>query len=176
MSNIGRFNINTKESSQEPDMIKTRLFELSENTSTSSEFGKVKNMKTTYKLLFKILIGCLISREGSTDQISWDHKHFIWYIVNEENINLHGYIFHHLCETIKDNNKHKNKNVAYARLMFELFHQGRLIDSLKVASTSEDLDYIHGNFLSASVLTNLKLLKKNEVVLSKDPLKVRSSK
>lgn len=106
VSNTGRFTLNTKENSPEVDIIKTRLFELSKNTSTSSDFGKAKNMKTTYKLMFKILIGCLIPREGSTDQILWDHRHFIWYLVNKESINLLGYIFPHLCEAIKDIKKH----------------------------------------------------------------------
>lgn len=67
VSPMRRCTLNTKESNPEAGVIKTRLFELSENTSTSLDFGKVKNMKTPYKLLFKILIGCMIPREGSTD-------------------------------------------------------------------------------------------------------------
>lgn len=58
-------------------------------------------MKDEFKLLFKILINCLIPREGSTYQISWDHKHFIFYLKNEDKINLSAYIFNHLCEAIK---------------------------------------------------------------------------
>lgn len=51
-----------------------------------------------------------------------------------------------------------------------------MIDSLKVASAHDDLDEIHGNILSTSVLANMKLLKNNEMVLSKYPLRVRSEK
>lgn len=54
--------MNTKESNPEADVIKTSMFELSENISTSLDLGKVKNMKTPYKLLFKIVIGCLTPR------------------------------------------------------------------------------------------------------------------
>lgn len=176
MSNIWRFIINTKESSHEADVIKTRLFELSKDTWSFSDFVKVKNMKTTYKFMFKILIACLIPIEGSTDQFFRDHRHFIWYLVNEENINLPGYIFNHLCEYIKDINKLKKNNVHYVRILYELFHQGRLIDYLKSSSAHDDLEEIHGNILSASVLDNMKLLNKNEMVLSKDPLRVRSVK
>lgn len=57
-----------------------------------------------------------------------------------------------------------------------MFHQGHLINSLKDGSTHEDLEEIHWNILSASYLANTKLLKKNEVVLYKDPLNVRSLK
>ena len=121
VSNIWRFIMNTKESSHEADVIKTRLFELSEDTWSSSDFAKVKNMKTTHKLVFKILVACLIPIEGSTDQFSRDHRHFIWYLVNEENINLPGYIFNHLCEYIKDIKKLKKKNVPYVRSYMNCF-------------------------------------------------------
>lgn len=168
--------MNTKESSLEADLIKTRLFELLENTCPSSDFEKVKNMKTTYKLLFKILIGCPTPREGKTDQIFWDHRHFIWYLVNEQNINLTSYILHHLCEAIKESKKYKKKNVPYDKLLPELFDQGHLIYSLRDAFAYNDLEKIHGNILFALVLANMKLLKKNEVVLSEEPLRVRSSK
>lgn len=104
VSNTERLALNTKERSMEDDMIKTWLCE---NSSSAYEFGNMKNMKTTYKILFNILIGCLTPREGSTNQISWDHRHFIWYLENKENTNLHGYIFHHLCESMKDSKKHK---------------------------------------------------------------------
>lgn len=56
-------------------------------------------------------------REGSTYHISWDHKHFIFYLNNEDNINLSAYISNRLCEAIKDNTKLQNKNVPYARLL-----------------------------------------------------------
>lgn len=55
---------NTKESNKEAKSIKSSMF------LTSKDFGKVKNMHIAYKLLFKIIIGCLIPREGSIDQIS----------------------------------------------------------------------------------------------------------
>lgn len=53
--------------------------------SVLSDIGKVKNMKKEFRLLFKILIGCLIPRKGNTDKTSWDHKHFILYLKNEDN-------------------------------------------------------------------------------------------
>lgn len=72
--------------------------------------------------------------------------------------------------------KHKKKNVPDARLLSELFHQHHIINSLGAASAHDDLEEIHGNILSASVLANMKLLKKNEVVLSNETLIVRGSK
>lgn len=166
-----RFILNTTESSPEADAIKINFFELSGET-CSSDFGKVKNMKTDFKLLFKILIGRMIPREDNSNQISWDHRHFIFYLVNKYNINLPAYIFHNLCEAIKESKKHIKNNVPYAKLMSELFHQGCLIDALKTVSDNEDLQDIHGNILYALVQENMKILKKSDVVLSKYPLRI----
>lgn len=91
MDNIGRCALNTKDSSYESGLIKQHLFLKSE------DYGNVKNLEIEFILLFIILIDCLIPREGSTNQISWYHKHFIWFLVNQEKINLHAYMFHHLC-------------------------------------------------------------------------------
>ncbi|CAL5211990.1 unnamed protein product [Lathyrus oleraceus] len=56
MDNIGICALNSKDSSHESSVIKQRLFLKSE------DFEKVKNMEIEYKLLFKILISCLIPR------------------------------------------------------------------------------------------------------------------
>lgn len=91
-------------------------------------FVKVKNMVIEFKLLFRVLIGCMIPREGNTDQISWDHKHFIWFLVNMEKINLSAYIFNHMCEVIKESIKHNKNNVSYVSYpnfvrVRKIFHQ-----------------------------------------------------
>lgn len=125
-----------------------------------------------YEFSVKILIGCLIPREGNTGHISWDHKHFIFYLKNEDKISFSAYIFNHPCEEIKDSTKHRKKNVPYGRLLSELFFQGRLIDVLKVLTDSWDLEDIYENILSALVLANMKMRTKSIIVASKIPLAV----
>lgn len=66
--NFGRFVVNSKENNLGANVIKIYLFDNAGNL-FSSEFGKVKNIQNNFKLLFKILIECLIPREGSTDKI-----------------------------------------------------------------------------------------------------------
>lgn len=97
-------------------LIKNKLFE------NGSESDEAKNMLVQKRLLYRIPIGCLIPREGSTDQIPKDCKHFILFLVNKHEINLPAYICNHLCESIRERKKHQKKNVPYARLLFELFH------------------------------------------------------
>lgn len=114
--NSGRFVVGTKDNSPEANAIKWCLC-LFNNDDNLGSSDKVKNMKREFRLLFKILIGCVIPREGSTGQISWDHKHFIFYLKSEDGINLSSYIFNHLCEAIKDNTNLLKMNVPYARLL-----------------------------------------------------------
>lgn len=78
-------------------------------------------MKDDFRFLFKILINFLVPREGSTYHISWDQKHFLFYLKDENMINISAYIFNHLCEAIKDSTKLRKKNLPYARLLSELF-------------------------------------------------------
>ncbi|XP_050896277.1 uncharacterized protein LOC127103022 [Lathyrus oleraceus] len=169
--NSGKFVVNTKDNSPEEDAIKRSMFDNADNL-CSFEFRKVKNMHKYLKLLLKILIVCLIHREGSTDQISWDYKNFIFYLKNEDKINLFAYIFNHICEYIKDTTKLHKKNVPYPRLLYELFYQGRLIDALKTFPDNKDLKEIHENIIFAYVLANLKLMKKSDVVASMVPLSI----
>lgn len=88
-------------------------------------------------------------------------------------ISLSSYIFNHLYEAIKDSINLRKKNVPYARLLSELFFQGHLIDALKIFPDNGDLQEIYRNILSASILTNMKLMKKSDIFASNIPLFVR---
>lgn len=99
-----------------PD-IKANLFEI------KTYYGKVKNMYLIPILLFKIIISSQISRECNSRQISWDHKHFLWFLVNDQPLNLSVYNIHHLYVSIKDYQKRDKKSVPYARLLYEIFYQ-----------------------------------------------------
>lgn len=57
--NSGRFVVGTKDNRPKDDATKWCLFEDCDNL-CSSDFGKVKNMKDDFRLLFKILINFLI--------------------------------------------------------------------------------------------------------------------
>lgn len=53
--NAGRFILNTQKNNYEADAIKISLFELSEDTCCSLDFGKVKNMKTVEVQAAKVI-------------------------------------------------------------------------------------------------------------------------
>lgn len=74
-------------------------------------------------------------------------------------INLPAYIFHHMCEAIKESTKHNKKNVSYARLVSELFHQSRLVGTLMSFDANEDMEMLYGNILSVVMLWNMNIIK-----------------
>ncbi|XP_050914968.1 uncharacterized protein LOC127129906 [Lathyrus oleraceus] len=102
--------------------------------------------------------------EAFSRLIRYDIITFCQDLMDRYKINLPTYILNHLCEAIKESKKRNKKNVLYARLLSELFHYSRLTDALKNVSDNEDLEEIHGNILFASILENMRLLKKSEVV------------
>ncbi|MCH90105.1 hypothetical protein A2U01_0011012, partial [Trifolium medium] len=90
-------------------------------------------MKETQRLLARIMFGSFFPREGWTDQLSWDHRHFIYFLTVGRKKNLAAYIFNHLCKTIRSaqNPAKKTPHIAYPRLLSEFFYQCALIDRIE---------------------------------------------
>src|SRR4030042_1942048 len=91
---------------------------------------KVINMATDHRIIYKIVLGCLLPRESSTDQMSWDHKHFVTFLLNKFPIDLPAYIFQHLCYSINETRKHQKLNVPYTSPVSEFLYQGNVIQKL----------------------------------------------
>ncbi|MCI64005.1 hypothetical protein A2U01_0085262, partial [Trifolium medium] len=47
------------------------------------------------------MFGSFCPREGGADQLSWDHRHFIYFLSVGRKMNLAAYIFNHLCKSIR---------------------------------------------------------------------------
>lgn len=133
-------------------------------------------MFVTYMLIFKIMISSLIPREGSSNQNYWDHKHFIWFLVNWEKINMNAYMFNYLCEVIKEINKHNKKNVPFVRLLSELFHHNRLVQALEETSENYDMEEKFENILFGSIIGNMKIISKKVIVKLETDLRIRNAK
>lgn len=86
------------------------------------------------------------------------------------------YIFKHLCDAIKESQKHNNNNVPYARLLYELFHHSILIDALKKVSTTQDLEESYGSILSVGVISNMNIIKNKNMVKSEASFNIISGK
>jgi len=51
--------------------------------------------------------------------MSWDHKHFLHFLINKFLIKLPTYIFNYLCTSIKEGINEK-RSVPYTRLLSEV--------------------------------------------------------
>ena len=106
----------------------TFLAEINQKLFDGKPSEKVCNLSNTHKLLFKIMNSSIFPRMGSKDQISLDHKHFLYWLTEKLKINLPRYIFRNLCDSIKKGYK-EEVHVPHARLLSELIHQSRMIQS-----------------------------------------------
>jgi hypothetical protein len=99
MPNAGKFLVDTDKGQNKVtkyrNEIKNVLFETKDN------YGKSTNMHIDFRLLFKILTSSVVPRVGSSDQISWDLKHLLLFLVQGVQLNLPAYLFHFLCGYIK---------------------------------------------------------------------------
>ncbi|MCI52270.1 hypothetical protein A2U01_0073514, partial [Trifolium medium] len=61
------------------------------------------------------MFGSFFPRAGGTYQLSWDHRHFIYFLSTGRKMNLAAYIFHHMCKSIMtaQNPTRKTPQVAY---------------------------------------------------------------
>ncbi|MCH92626.1 hypothetical protein A2U01_0013566, partial [Trifolium medium] len=84
-----------KNNSVHLEAIRDELFE------DKSQLGKAKAMFEKYIMIFKILLTSFFPRESSPDQISWEHKNFIYFLFKRTKINLASCLFDHLCDAIR---------------------------------------------------------------------------
>lgn len=167
VENVSIVKLNSNDKTKFSHEIKENLFELKQ------DYGKVKNLHLPFRLLFNGIISCLIPKEDIYDQISWDHKYFVWFLINDQPLNLSTYIFHHLCKSVKDSQKRNKKSFPYVRFLSELFYQCRLIDVLKYFNATGALEDCLGSVLSTIILANMHVIKKKDLVMILDPIRIR---
>jgi hypothetical protein len=131
----------------------------------SCESNKVGDMKPIQKLLARIMLGSIFPRSGSPDQLSWDHRHFVYFLSRGMNMNWAKYIFHHLTKSIKasqDSSK-INIHVIYPRMISEIFYQCGVIDAIRTAGATELLKGQRASFIYVATLSHIRFIndKKN---------------
>ncbi|MCH86176.1 cullin-like protein [Trifolium medium] len=134
--------------------------------------NKVKDMKDTQRLLARIMLGSFFPREGGTDQLSWDHRHFIYFLTVGTRMNLPAYIFHHLCKSIRSA-QHPTKltpQIAYPRLLSDLFYQCAVTDRIARTQQMDLLEEVRALFIDGSVFVMLGLIKPGSLKHPTQPL------
>ncbi|MCI16434.1 hypothetical protein A2U01_0037576, partial [Trifolium medium] len=89
-------------------------------------------------------------------------------------MNLAAYIFHHLCRSIlsAQNLSKRTPQVAYPRLMSELFYQCGIIKMIEDAQVSDLLENQRAKFITGYTLANMSMLKET-VKVPNNPLLVK---
>ncbi|KAK2352185.1 hypothetical protein QL285_096499 [Trifolium repens] len=135
---------------------------------SKADFGRAKFMKQKFNFAFRVFLVSIITREGGFDTISVPHRHFIWFLHKKVKINLVELLFDHLCFTISKSRTKSPSVIHHPRLISEIIRQTRLTDIL---SSKEKLRVYQTAKYDASVLVNMKLVKKEDLKKPKNPLK-----
>ncbi|MCI28962.1 hypothetical protein A2U01_0050166, partial [Trifolium medium] len=106
------------------------------------------------------MFGSFFPRVGGTDQVSWDHRHFIYFLTAGRKMNLAAYIFHHLCRSIlsAQNLTKRTPQVAYPRLLSEMFFQCGIIKRIEDAQVLDLLEEQRAKFINGYTLANMSML------------------
>src|SRR6266487_3105729 len=141
----------------------------------SCESNKVGDLKPIQRVLAKIVLGSIFPRSGSSDQLSWDHRHFVYFLTRKFNLNWAKYIFNHLCKAVNAIQKKTKPNVhvIYPRILSEIFYQCGVIDVIKATGHDNLIREIRASTISAHTLSNMNLLAGKEMIPS-DPFELLS--
>ncbi|KAK2361925.1 hypothetical protein QL285_087030 [Trifolium repens] len=132
------------------------------------EFGRAKFMKKEFNFAFKVFLASIIPREGGKDTISVPHKHFLWFLHKRVKINLASLLFEHLCSCIVENQTKAVATLHHPRLISEIIRQTKLIEILR---QREKLRVFQTAKYDATILVNMKLVKKEDLIKPENPLK-----
>jgi hypothetical protein len=134
--------------------------------------NRVNQMNVQERVLVKIFFALLLPRETGTDQLSWDHRHFIYFLSTRKPLNLSTYIFHHLCESINETKKFKNPSnkISHPRLLSYRFSQLAIPERFQAAQVFEDIEEVRAPFLDAKIQLHIRLKNSNNLLYPQNPL------
>ncbi|MCH93231.1 hypothetical protein A2U01_0014179, partial [Trifolium medium] len=134
-------------------------------------------MKEEQRLLVKIMFSTIFPRKEGTNQISWDHKHFIYFLSVGRKINLATYIFNHLCSSIRSaqNPQKKTPQIAYPILLSEIFNQCGLVKRIQEAQAHDLLEETRRSFFNGHTLVHMKFVSSKSLKYPTKPLLKRKS-
>jgi len=127
----------------------------------STKARKYSDLDMQKKMLLKIQYENLLPKGGGSDQPSLAHKVFIHHIIHGEKVNLPKYIFKYMVKELWKSQNEDRVWVAYGRLLFEIFHQGGIIEALSQTRFYNDkmLETVVGKVINGKTLKNMQLVK-----------------
>jgi len=99
---------------------------------------KLVDIDGHHRMLLKFMTEYFFQKGGGSDQPSVDHKLVLYFLAAYDKINLPKYIMHHLCWAVKEGIRGKRKQIPCGRLLFEIFTQGKLLETLRRNNLASD--------------------------------------
>jgi len=123
---------------------------------------KLVDIDGHHRMLLKFMTECFFQKGGGSDQPSVDHKLVLYFLFAFDKINLPKYLMHHLCWAIKEGIRGKRKQIPCGRLLYEIFTQGKLLDTLRRNKLASDkaLGTVSSKIINGKTLQNMKIIKK----------------
>ena len=86
------------------------------------------------------MLSSIFPSSESSDKLTWDHRHFSYFLSRKYDLNWAEYVFKHLCKAVlsTQNQVKPIVNVIYPRIISEIFYQCGVIDIIKVAGCRGD--------------------------------------
>jgi len=118
-----------------------------------------KNMSPELKILQEIIQETILPKGGGTDQLSLDHKVFLYHLVKLEKVNMPKYIFNHMLWALKESQQIRRRFIPYGRLISEIFNQGKLLQVLKTTRVVSNIQLrtMTGNIMNGRTLRHMQL-------------------
>jgi len=123
---------------------------------------KLMDIDGQHKMLLRFMTECFFQKGGGSDQPSVDHKLVLYFLAAFDKINLPKYLMHHLYWAVKEGMRGKRKQIPCGRLLFEIFTQGKLLETLRRNKLASDmiLRTRTGKIINGKTLQNMKIIKK----------------
>jgi len=123
---------------------------------------KLVDIDCHHKMLLKFMTESFFQKGGGSDQPSVDHKLVLYFLAAFDKINLPKYLMHHLCWAVREGIRGKRKHIPCGRLLFEIFTQGKLLETLRRNNLASDktLRTRTGKMINGKTLQNMKIIKK----------------
>jgi hypothetical protein len=126
-------------------------------------------------MIAKIMSSSIFPASENRDHLSWDHRHFVYFLTRKYDLNWAKYIFDHICKSVllSQNQAKSDIHVVYPRVLSEIFYQCGVIDIIKATGHDYLLRECRASTLSAHSLACMNLLSELEAQPS-EPLVYQS--
>ncbi|XP_058782227.1 uncharacterized protein LOC131656544 [Vicia villosa] len=133
------------------------------------ESTEIKEMKPSYRILAKILLGCVYHRKAtvSSNYVSKNQLYILYCIGKKEKVDLPFIIFNYMWHHVKDsrdesrkkNPKYKRNIIPFGRIITDLLVQTKIVEDLEKAGIIKDPYTIIGSTMNARTLKKMGLIE-----------------